>query len=222
MKKKGLLFAQDGSINRIMSMAADLVILNILTILFSVPILTAGTSVTACYRCVFKLREHKESYIWKDFFRSFKENFRQATVLWLMDLLVILMMYENMNIAESLVSFGDVLQILSMAVCLLLLLTASIKYPMQALYVNPLKQTIIGAVQLALGNPLQTLAVGMVNGIIVYLLTHFTAAWGVFFLLGISGSAWINSFALKAVFRQISIEEKGEAVDGTKQREDND
>ena len=57
--------------------------LNLLWMLCSIPIVTIGASTTALYYASLKIVRGEESYAGRMFFRSFKENFRQATQLWL-------------------------------------------------------------------------------------------------------------------------------------------
>ena len=47
------------------------------------PIVTIGASTTALYYTSFKIAKDEGSYITTMFFRSFKQNFKQATVIWL-------------------------------------------------------------------------------------------------------------------------------------------
>ncbi len=73
---------QDNLIVRILTRMFDLLLLNILWILFCVPIFTIGASTTALYSVMLKLVENEEGYIMKDFVRGFKRNFRQSTIVW--------------------------------------------------------------------------------------------------------------------------------------------
>lgn len=57
--------------------------LNILWFICSIPIVTAGASTTALFYVTLKLAKNEEGNITRAFFRSFKENFRQATKIWL-------------------------------------------------------------------------------------------------------------------------------------------
>jgi uncharacterized membrane protein YesL len=57
--------------------------LNILWLVCCLPIVTIGASTTALYYTSFKIAKDGGSYITKMFFHSFKQNFRQATVIWL-------------------------------------------------------------------------------------------------------------------------------------------
>lgn len=61
---------------------SNLVFLNILTVLCSLPIITIGASSTALYYTIQKDKLDGR-HIFRVFFRSFKENFKEATVLWI-------------------------------------------------------------------------------------------------------------------------------------------
>lgn len=57
--------------------------LNMIWIVCSIPIVTVGASTTALYYVMLKLARGEEGNVTSMFFHSFKENFKQATVLWL-------------------------------------------------------------------------------------------------------------------------------------------
>ena len=57
--------------------------LNLLWFVCSIPIFTIGASTTALYYACLKIVRDEENNVAAQFFRSFKENFKQATVLWL-------------------------------------------------------------------------------------------------------------------------------------------
>ncbi len=57
--------------------------LNVLWFICSIPIVTIGASTTALYYSCLKIVRDEDSHVAATFFRAFRENFRQATVLWL-------------------------------------------------------------------------------------------------------------------------------------------
>lgn len=57
--------------------------LNVLWFICCIPIVTIGASTTALYYTSFKIAKDEGSYITTMFFRSFKQNFKQATIIWL-------------------------------------------------------------------------------------------------------------------------------------------
>ena len=57
--------------------------LNVLWLVCSLPIVTAGAATTALYYVTLKIAENEEGDITQQFFRAFRSNFKQATILWL-------------------------------------------------------------------------------------------------------------------------------------------
>ena len=57
--------------------------LNLLWFVCSLPIVTIGASTTALYYCCLKIVRDEDNHVGALFFRSFRENFKQATLLWL-------------------------------------------------------------------------------------------------------------------------------------------
>ncbi|MBQ6373530.1 MAG: YesL family protein [Clostridia bacterium] len=57
--------------------------LNLLWLVCCLPIFTIGASTTALYYTSFKIAKDEGSFLTTMFFRSFKQNFKQATIIWL-------------------------------------------------------------------------------------------------------------------------------------------
>ncbi|HWQ97987.1 MAG TPA: DUF624 domain-containing protein [Clostridia bacterium] len=68
----------------------DIVILNLLFLVCSVPIVTIGAAATACYAGVSRTLQKRETgLVYKAFFADFRAAFRQSTAGWLLELLVL-------------------------------------------------------------------------------------------------------------------------------------
>ena len=74
----------DNRIIRILTTLCDFLILNILWLVCSVPVITAGASTTALYSVMFKITKKEEGYIIKSFLKAFRQNFKQSTIIWLL------------------------------------------------------------------------------------------------------------------------------------------
>ncbi len=74
-------FFSDNPFWHAMGQIFDLFILNILWLVCCLPVFTIGPSTTAFYYCLINLVRGEEGYVSKDFFRSFRRNFRQAVPL---------------------------------------------------------------------------------------------------------------------------------------------
>lgn len=81
------LFQFDSPFFQKLNSFCDLIFLNLLTLVCSLPVITAGAAFTALYYSVDRLRQ-QEGHLFRAYFQSFKLNFRQATILWLILLVI--------------------------------------------------------------------------------------------------------------------------------------
>lgn len=79
----GKFFNYDSPIMSTINKVVDCFFLSLLWLVFSIPLVTIGASTTALYYTVNKVIRHDRSSIWKEFWGSFKQNFKQATIVWL-------------------------------------------------------------------------------------------------------------------------------------------
>ena len=87
------MFKFDGPVLRIMDMITNLLILNFLTLICCIPIVTAGAAFSALHYVMLKIVRGEESYIARNYFKAFKRNFKQSTILWLIMLVVYALLY---------------------------------------------------------------------------------------------------------------------------------
>ena len=78
---------EGGLFSRIFGFLGQLVALNLLWIICSIPVITAGASTTALFYCTLKIHKDGDCRAFKDFFKSFKQNFKQSTLVWLLMIL---------------------------------------------------------------------------------------------------------------------------------------
>ena len=76
------LFNLDGPLMKYGNKFADLMVLNLLTVVCSIPIVTIGASYTAMHYVLLKIYRNEEGAIVKHFFHAFKTNFKKATIIW--------------------------------------------------------------------------------------------------------------------------------------------
>ena len=76
-------FSYDSKFSQVLIKLSYSCWLNVLWMLCSLPVFTIGASTTALYSVTLKIADDTDSNVTKQFFKSFKENFAQATRLWL-------------------------------------------------------------------------------------------------------------------------------------------
>ena len=83
----GGFFSLDSKFMQVMSRVADLIILNVIYLVTCLPVVTIGAASTALYTVCFRLGTAREGSLVKGYFRAFRDEFRQATLIWLFLLL---------------------------------------------------------------------------------------------------------------------------------------
>ena len=116
--------------------------LNLLWMLCSIPIVTIGASTTALYYASLKIVRGEESYAGRMFFRSFKENFRQATQLWLILLGVGLFLGADGYILYHLRQSSTGARAVIWTVILAVVIAAAVLYVIVLEYVFPLLASV--------------------------------------------------------------------------------
>ena len=131
----------DGKFVKVLNRIADLVGLNLLAILFCIPIVTIGASITAVYGCIFRIQEKKEGYLIKDFWKLFKASFRSSTIIYLVGVLVIAMLYLDYHIFAADRTM-NALQILVIAAGIIVAEIFTYAFPMESYFENTVKATV--------------------------------------------------------------------------------
>lgn len=147
MKK---LFSQESPLFQFLSFLADLMVLTLLWLISCIPIVTIGAANTALYSCVIKMRKGEGVKQLQDFWAAFKSNFAQATALWGIIVLLI-----GTIIADLYLVFftdfepGTVVKLLMLVVAFVLMMIISYIFPLQAYFINSVKNTLKNAVLLS-------------------------------------------------------------------------
>jgi len=87
----GKLFDIDGPLMHGLTLIMHLVVINLLTILFCIPLFTAGAAFTAMHDVVMRLHNESDVAAAKRYFAAFRQNFKKATLAWLPFLFSILL-----------------------------------------------------------------------------------------------------------------------------------
>ena len=83
------IFRFESPVMQFIGKVADFILLNLLTLVCSLPIITFGAAYTAKYYVSMKIIRGEEGTLFKAYFKSFKENFKQATLIWIIQLVVL-------------------------------------------------------------------------------------------------------------------------------------
>ena len=91
-------FSLDGAFNRYGGFLADMIILSLMWLLFSLPVITIGASTAALFYVATRRIANREGYITGDFWLAFKANFVRGTALWaIIAVVALLLIFNIMN-----------------------------------------------------------------------------------------------------------------------------
>ena len=130
----------------------DLFLISVLVTVCSIPIFTIGASFTAGYRDMAKITEDAQSSTVKGFFSAFKENFKKATLLWLILLAAIVVVAGDIYFFTTLTQSGAVfaLRCLFYLLAILLLFLFLWTFPLTATFENTLTGTLKNALLMSI------------------------------------------------------------------------
>lgn len=215
----GSLFNMDGPLFRFLSKVADMMILNLVFLISCLPIVTIGASVTALSYVTLKMKDGEEGYIVRTFFRSFRENFKQSTIIWLIMLvLAVVMSLDFMIIGSMEGTMAMVMKVLVGVGALIWLMVFLYVFPLQSRFYNTIRSTVQNAVLLSIANFPKTICMMavMIGSVLLTLWNSYTIWYGllVWILLGFAIVAWINSQFLYGIIKRLMPEEGNEEESG--------
>ena len=203
----GKIFDMDSPVMRVLNRVGDLMILNFLMIICCIPIITVGAAFTALYYVLLKIVRGEEGYLIKGFFKSFKANFRQATLLWLIMLLVLVVYVGDCVIFNySALEFPKALMIAVVVVAMLLLMMAVYVFPLQARFENSIKNTLKNSLILAFVNLPKTILMIVCYAIPLVIIYFSDYALVFVIMFGISAPAYAATCLYSGIFKKLEPE----------------
>lgn len=149
----GKFFNLDAPVIRTLGTVGEIMMITALWLLCCLPVLTVGASTAALYRLMFNLKAAGSTKV-TDFFKAFRENFKKATLLWL----VLLAAALALTAAYYLVLLCDqallrlVLVVLFCLAFLVFCISAVYVFPLTAYFENTLGRTLRNALAMGMGH----------------------------------------------------------------------
>lgn len=199
----GKIFDLDSPVMRALNRITDLLWLNILVLICSLPIITVGAAFTAAHYVSLKMCRDEENYIAREFFKSFKLNFKQSTVIWLLILLVSFILGADYYIIKHVdLNIPQILQWVMVAAGVLFLFMALWAFPVQSRFENKVFRTLKNALSLSIAQLPKTFLM-----IILYLLPVICLLiyriMPLFFLFGFSVPIFFSAKLYNKMFKKL-------------------
>lgn len=203
----GNIFNENNMVLKFFGRMGDLMVLNVLWLVSSLPLVTLGASTTALYYTTLKLVRGEEAYLGRMFFHSFRQNWKQGTLLELLFLLIGGFFGLDIQIVRTMDgTAGKGLLLLLLVFGCLFLMTVSYAFPLLAQFENTLKGTLKNAFFLSVWHLPYTAVIVVLNLIplLLFLLfpTGFLMSAILWVVLGFAVLAYANTHLFVRIFKR--------------------
>lgn len=199
------LFNLDSPLMQALNKVADLLWLNVLTLICCLPVVTIGASLTAMNYMALKIARNEECYITRGFFKSFKENFKQATLIWLILLVMIVVLTADFLIMNGggETGFEKVLWGVIMAVAVMVAATMLYVFPVLAKFDNTIYKTFKNAFLISLMQFPKTILMLIAYAVPPVLFFTVVQTMPLCLMFGLSAPAWISAKLYNKFFKKL-------------------
>ena len=166
-------FNYDNPVWRFIGKFWDVMVLSFLWLVCSIPIVTIGASTTAMYYVTLKLVRDEDGYTFRAFFKSFRENFKQATIIWCIFMVVGVLLgvdfYFFLKMYEGSTKFRSAMLAVFCAFMIIYVFMLTYVFPLQSRFVNTVKMTIFNSFFMSIRHFIQTLGMLVMDGAVIFL-----------------------------------------------------
>lgn len=207
----GRIFNIDGPLMSGLNKVANLMILNFCFIISCIPLVTIGAGFTALYTVNLKMVRNEESYIFRSFWKAFKDNFVQGTIAWLVCLVVGYIFYIDFRLANLMSSqMSTFFRIALFMILFIFVMLVLYLFPYIARFKDKLRVCIKNAFLISVANVGYSLIMLVLLGaclfITFYDLRTLMLLGMIWFLIGFALISFANSWLLRRVFQKYEPE----------------
>lgn len=204
----GKFFNIDSPIMSGLNKLADLIWLNILTFICCIPIVTVGASITALNYVALKMVRDEEGYVTKEYFKSFKQNFKQATIIWLIMLLVTAVIIGDLFIfIFTDIAFPSWVRVALVAISVLAVFATMHVFPILARFENTVANTFKNSFYMGILHLPKTILMMIIWAIPALISLYLFQAFPLVIGLGISGPVFLSAMLYNKTFKKFEPEE---------------
>ena len=197
----------EGMFFQFLSRIGDLIILNFLFLLSCIPIVTIGAAQAALHKVIMDMHYDMEGGMFKGFFRAFKENFKQATVVWIVELIVLVSLVCDALLVLGFWGGSTVMYVLLGILAFLVIGVCTYMIPLLVRYRNTLRQHLNNAMILSVIKLPKTVLMVVLNAlpliIAVVDIVVFAQTLVFWLLIGFSFIAYMDMTLMKKIYAQL-------------------
>jgi len=154
------LFSYNNPFLTVLRRLVDYFLVGLLWVVASVPVITGGAALTAALQTIQTSIRKDEGHIVKTFWRQFRAEFKQATLLWLLTLILDGILFLNFCIIRD-IEMPVVFEILGYVACLLAFLWMQLWFGYLSAFADNTKTLLHNTFRMVIGSPVLTLLAGV-------------------------------------------------------------
>ncbi len=149
--------------------------LNVLWFFCCLPVVTAGASTTALFYVTLKMAKDEEGNVTKSFFRAFRQNFKKATVIWLILLALGIVLaldgyiFYHMRFENAVWAVGTAVFLVALAAYAIVMMYI---FPLLARFENTVKAMFLNSLMLGMRFLLCTVAMAVIYFVMVFVIIN--------------------------------------------------
>lgn len=214
MSSEGSGISYDNMFVRMLSRLGDIMLLSVLFVVCSVPLVTVGASLTALYYTAMKGITLDGGYVFKYFMKSFKENFKKSTLMWLAFVLAFIVFgvdtwFWYKQFTPGVVNIPNILLVLSIILLALTFFMFLYAFPLQAKFENTIGVQLRNAFLLSVKYFPTTLLLTVITAVVVWAFYYQPAIAIVGFLMvGFGAVGYLYAYFMLKCFKPYLPEEE--------------
>ena len=207
-------FDMDNLFFRFTSRIADIFILNLIFVITCIPVVTIGAAVTALMSTSLKMSENKEGYIVRQYWKAFRQNFKQATGIHLiMAAIGALLGFDIYFWFSHKTGMSAVMLIGAVAMMFVYLMVLLYAYVQQALFENTVKANLKNGFLTALKNFPFTVLMMVCLAVVTAAVYFLNSAKAFMLLFGFGLYGYLTAFIYRRIYREYIEDEPDEDVE---------
>lgn len=215
------MFRPDGPLVQSAIKFAKVLYAHVLTLFCCIPVITAGVAFTALEYTLLKISREEDGSIPSDFFHSFKENFKQATILWIVYVVALsVMLFDIYFFMKINAGINDIMFFIMCIITILLLLNMTWGFVLLSRYNNSGMQTFRYALRVSLAYFGYTLAMLALVAIPSYLAIENVELAPYVIVVGVTLSGFVRPKLYGKVFDKIESANQKNTSEETKLEEE--
>lgn len=203
----------DSPVIAFLNKLTDLVLLNVLWLICSIPVITIGASATAMYYVSITSIRSGDGYVVRRFFKSFRESFRLITPVWLLMLVCGILFIGDLIFWNRVGgTIGKVMIVVSAVIIAFLSVIGLWVFPVFAKFEGNRRSLLKNAAAFAIGYLPYTAVIIAITAVVAYANLVSVVANSIMLFIGFALLSYVQSFFFYRVFMN-HIDEKYDDYD---------